>query len=188
MMAIAATLRRGLDALGRPGVAGIALVVCAAAAWLSAIRPAMEERDLLRLEVEKLERRTRGAAATAERPPGAPEQLATFYAFFPPAASTPEWLAKIHAAAAAKGLALASGEYKVSKAGSARLARYQVTLPVQGTYPQIRGFIGAVLAEVPAAVIDEVSLKRESVESAKLEARIRITLYLGAPPAREAGA
>jgi Tfp pilus assembly protein PilO len=185
---IVADLRRRVDALGWPGVAGIVLAVFSAAAWVSGVVPAIAERDLLQLEADKVERRHRGAASAAERAPTAPEQLATFYAFFPAAPSTPDWLGRIHAAAVAKGLTLASGEYKVDKAGSPRLARYQITLPVQGTYPQIRGFIGAVLAEVPAAVIEEVSLKRESVESARLDARIRITLYLAAPRGPESGA
>jgi Tfp pilus assembly protein PilO len=188
MNVLVETLRERVEALGWPGVVGIALLVFAGAAWVSAVQPAVAERDLLQLEAEKLERRSRGGATAAERPPSVPEQLATFYAFFPGAASTPDWLAKVNAAAQANGLVLAAGEYKVSKAGTPRLARYQVTLPVQGAYPQIRGFIGDVLAEVPAAVIEEVSLKRENVESAKLEARIRITLYLAAPGAREAGA
>jgi len=52
-------------------------------------------------------------------------------------------------------------------------------LPVQGSYAQIRGFVSAVLEQVPAAVLEEVSLKRDSVESARVEARIRLTLYLG---------
>ncbi len=188
MSAVIEALRARVETLGGPGVAGIALAVFAAAMWVSAVQPAIAERDLLELEAQKLERRNRGSATAAERAPTAPEQLATFYAFFPSAASTPDWLAKVNAAAKANGLTLAAGEYKVSKAGTPRLARYQITLPVQGAYPQIRGFVGAVLAEVPAAVVEEVSLKRESVESAKLEARIRITLYLTAPGLREAGA
>jgi Tfp pilus assembly protein PilO len=173
-------LRRQMDELGWPGAVGIALVVFAGAFWLSAIQPAAAERDLLHQEAEKLERRVRLDGQKRYRPPTAPEQLANFYAFFPVASSTPEWLAKIHAAAAAKGLQLASGEYKVARGATERLARYQITLPVQGAYPQIRAFIGEVLQQVPAAVIDEVSLKRDSVESARLEARIRLTLYLGA--------
>lgn len=181
MSALLAQLRASVDALGRAGVAGIALLVFAAAAWLSAVEPAREERDLLALEAAKLERRSRGAGTEATRPPTAPEQLASFYAFFPAPSSTPDWLGKIHAAAAAKGLQLASGDYKVVRTGTARLARYQITLPVQGTYPQIRGFIGAVLQDVPVAVVEEVALKRDSVETAKLDARIRITLYMGVP-------
>jgi len=80
-------LRRRVDALGWPGVVGIALVVFSAAAWVSAVIPATAERDLLQLEADKFERRQRGDARAAERAPSAPEQLATFYAFFPGAAS-----------------------------------------------------------------------------------------------------
>jgi len=32
---------------------------------------------------------------------------------------------------------------------------------------------------VPAAVLEEVSLKRENVETQRVEARVRLTLYLG---------
>jgi hypothetical protein len=188
MNAMVAALRARVEALGRAGVAGIALIAFAVAAWVSAIVPAVAERDLLRLEADKLARRGAAQGSASGRTPGAPEQLATFYAFFPAAASTPDWLSLIHGAAAAQGLTLTSGEYKIARAGTPRLARYQITLPVQGAYPQIRGFIGAVLAEVPSAVVEEVTLKRESVESAKLEARIRIAVYIAAPPGREAGA
>lgn len=175
-----AALRDDIERLGWPGAVGIALVVFAAAFWLSALRPAIAERDALREQAVKLEQRYRAGGALATRERASPsEQLATFYAFFPAAASTPEWLAKIHAAAAAKGLQLTAGEYKVSRPANAKLARYQITLPVQGSYPQIRGFIGAVLAEVPAAVLEDISLKRDSVENPKLDARIRLTLYLG---------
>ncbi len=177
----AAALRDSIESLGWPGAAGIALAVFAAAFWFSALQPAMAERDALRDRAARLEQRNRSTGMPVLRDRAGPaDQLATFYAFFPAATSTPEWLAKIHAAAAAKGLQLAAGEYKVSRPANAKLARYQIILPVQGSYPQIRGFLGALLAEIPAAVLEDVSLKRESAENPLLEARIRLTLYLGA--------
>lgn len=188
MKALPARLREAVEALGMPGIIGTALLAFCAAAWFSLFAPARDERDLLRLESDKLERRSRGADGGVDRPRSAPEQLATFYAFFPGAGSTPDWLAKINAAATAQGLSLASGEYKIAKAATPRLARYQITLPVQGTYPQVRAFVGAVLQEVPAAVVEEVSLKRETVNSPRIEARIRITLYIAAPRGLETGA
>jgi Tfp pilus assembly protein PilO len=188
MNALRGRLREAVEALGMAGIVGIGLLAFCAAAWFSLLAPARDERDLLRMESDKLDRRARGAERGVERPPTAPEQLATFYAFFPGPASTPDWLAKISAAATAHGLSLASGEYKISKAATPRLARYQITLPVQGTYPQIRAFVGAVLQDVPAAVVEEVSLKRESVSSPRIEARIRITLYIAAPRGLENGA
>ena len=123
------------------------------------------------------------AAADERVPAGAKgtvaEQLAAFYAFFPPAQSSPDWLGKIHAAAKAKGLVLQSGEYKLERSTDSRLARYQIVLPVTGSYAQLRGFVGQVLADVPAAALEEITLRRESVASPRLEARIRLTLFLG---------
>jgi Tfp pilus assembly protein PilO len=93
--------------------------------------------------------------------------------------SSPDWLGKIHAAARSKGLALRSGEYRLERAADQRFARYQITLPVVGSYAQIRGFVGQVLADVPAAALEDITLRRESASSPSLEARIRLTLYLG---------
>jgi hypothetical protein len=41
----------------------------------------------------------------------------------------------------------------------------------------MRGFIGEVLRDVPAASLDDVQFKRDSGGS-RLEARIRLSLYL----------
>jgi hypothetical protein len=76
-------------------------------------------------------------------------------------------------------VALDSGEYRLSRTAGERLARYEITLPLKGSYAQIRGFVADVLAAVPAAVLDEVNLRREGVDSARLDARVRLTLYVG---------
>jgi Tfp pilus assembly protein PilO len=172
-------LRTAVEQLGRSGVVGIALLAFAAAFYFSAVAPVGTELADLRAEAERLQRRLQmsGSAAGAKGTPA--EQLATFYAFFPSPQSSPDWLGKIHAAARAKGLVLRSGEYKLERSADQRLVRYQITLPVAGSYAQIRGFVGQVLADVPAAALEEITLRRESVSSPVLEARIRLTLYLG---------
>jgi hypothetical protein len=170
-------LREELERLGWPGVVGLGLLAFAVMIAVSALLPLRAEVARLRSEADELQRRIGGGERAAR--PQVRDQLATFYAFFPPSGSSPDWLGKIHAIAQAKGVQLASGEYRLERAPSPRLRRYQMTLPVQGTYAQIRGFVGEVLEQVPAAVVEEVSLKRESVESQRVEARVRLTLYLG---------
>jgi Tfp pilus assembly protein PilO len=171
-------LREEIERLGWPGVVGLGLLAFAAAIALSALLPLREEVARLRDEVDALQRRLGGSDRAAARPP-VQDQLATFYAFFPPPDSTPDWLGRIHSIAQAKGVQLQSGEYRFERAASPRLARYQITLPVQGTYAQIRGFVGEVLEKVPAAALEEVTLKRENVESSRVEARVRLTLFMG---------
>jgi hypothetical protein len=169
--------RAAVEQLGRAGVVGIALGTFAAALYFSAVAPLATELADLRAEADDLDRRLQlGGAAASQGTPA--EQLATFYAFFPSPQTSPDWLAKINAAARAKGLVLRAGEYKLERSAGEKLARYQITLPVAGSYAQIRGFVGQVLADVPAAALEEITLRRESVSSPTVEARIRLTLYL----------
>jgi len=171
-------LRVAVEQLGRAGVVGIALVAFAVAFYVSAVAPLASELAGLRAEADDLEQRLQpgGLSGGAKGTPA--EQRATFYAFFPSPQSSPDWLGKINAAARAKGLVLRSGEYKLERSADQKLVRYQITLPVAGSYAQIRGFVGQVLADVPAAALEEITLRRESASSPMLEARVRLTLYL----------
>jgi hypothetical protein len=170
-------MREASERLGRPGVVGLGLLVLASTIAVSVILPLRADVERMRGELDALQRRL----GIGEHParPRVRDQLATFYAFFPPHDSSPDWLGRIHKIAQAKGVQLASGEYRLEDAASPRLRRYQMTLPVQGTYAQIRGFVGEVLEQVPAAALEEVSLKRANVGAERVEARVRLTLYLG---------
>jgi len=174
-----ARLREKVEAIGTAGVVGLALLVFAVTLYATAVAPLGQERARLRAEADRMRDRLQMSGSPAGAKGTLAEQLATFYAFFPPPQSSPDWLGKIHAAARAKGLVLQSGEYRLERSPDLRLARYQITLPVTGSYAQLRGFIGQVLADVPAAALEEITLRRESVASPRLDARIRLTLYLG---------
>ena len=174
-----AWLREKVEAIGRAGVVGVALLVFAVTLYATAVAPLEQERAARRAEAERMQQRLQMSGSPTGAKGSLAEQLATFYAFFPPPQSSPDWLGKIHAAAKAKGLVLQSGEYKLERSADSRLARYQITLPVAGSYAQLRGFVGQVLADVPAAALEEITLRRENVSSPRLEARIRLTLYLG---------
>jgi Tfp pilus assembly protein PilO len=165
--------------LGALGAVGVALAVFAAAFQLSAVSALDTELVGLRAEGERLNMRHQPESkqpANARRGPGA--QLDTFYEFFPARATLPDWLLRIYGAAEQQGVVLELCEYKLVQEKGSRLVRYQITLPVKGSYEQIRGFIAAVLNEVPAAVIDDIGLKREAIGARNLEARLKLTLFL----------
>ncbi|MDE2389767.1 MAG: hypothetical protein KGN35_11950, partial [Betaproteobacteria bacterium] len=69
-------------------------------------------------------------------------------------------------------------EYRLVNENDARLARYEMILPVKGRYPQIRAFMAAALEAVPAMAISAIALKRENIASDRLEVRLEINLYL----------
>ena len=177
-----ALLRELRDAAGRLGWTGrLGLVLLAAALVLHVVRVMALEReiDALQTEAGNLQQRLRSGQGLGSKPnETSAEQLAAFYAYFPTSDAAPALLGKIHAAAAANGIVLRSGEYKFDRQPDQKLARYSITLPVVGSYSQLRKFIATVLADVPAGAIDEIQMRRESIANTTLEARIRLSLYL----------
>lgn len=76
------------------------------------------------------------------------------------------------------GLMLAQADYRLQPDAECDCQLLQISVPVRGTYPQIRTFIDAALAGNPSLSLDEINLHRESVKSTTVEARLRLTLYL----------
>lgn len=172
--------RDWLERIGWPGVIGLALLVFSAGLAATAIPSRVAELDALHEEVQTLQERYRMTGSTA---PGArstrEEQLEAFYGFFPPLSTLPDWLERIYAAAEKNGVALEVGEYRLVQERGWRLARYQLNLPVKGSYRQIRGFVAQVLTDVPAAALDEIGFRRDAVATERIDVRLRLTLYMG---------
>jgi Tfp pilus assembly protein PilO len=172
-------LRDVAGPLGSAGLVGLVLLALAAALHVGRVMPLERELATLEAEAGSLQSRLRSGKTLAARgDESSAEQLAQFYAYFPPSSAAPALLGKIHAAAAANGIVLRSGEYKLERSSEQRLARYLVTLPIAGSYSQVRRFVSAVLADVPAASIDEIQMRRENIAATTLEARVRISIYL----------
>jgi len=172
--------RNWLEGIGWHGTAGLGMLAFSAVLAMTAISSRVSELDVLQAEVEELQARYLMTGTTA---PGGrstrEEQLQAFYGFFPPLSTLPDWLERIYAAAEKNGVALEIGEYRLVQERGWRLARYQLTLPVKGSYRQIRGFVAQVLTEVPAAALDEIGFRRDAAASDRIDARLRLTLYMG---------
>lgn len=176
-------IRQKLEHIGWHGATGIALLAFSLAFCAIAIPARMTELDALQQELGAL--RTRSSLpgmGVGKAAPSGEERLGSFYAFFPAMATLPDWLERIYAAAGEHGVILETGEYRLIEERDWKLARYQLMLPIKGGYTQVRRFVAQVLNDVPAAGLDEVAFKRESIGSATLDARVRLTIYLGRNP------
>jgi hypothetical protein len=49
---------------------------------------------------------------------------------------------------------------------------------LRGGYAQVRSFLDQVLTQIPAAALEEVTIRRDSVGARATETRVRLTLYL----------
>ena len=76
----------------------------------------------------------------------------------------------------ATGVQLRSATYKTQPADG-RIVRFEIVVPVSGSYGQIRDFLKRSTAEIPVMSVDQVTLKRQE-KSSTLQAELRLTLHM----------
>lgn len=170
---------RWIKNLGLPGLAGLALVGLSLAGYFAII--VVQHSRLEQLSHDLVSEQTHLSMSRLNpqgdtHTPGA--QLLAFYDFFPAREKAPKLFHSIFSAAHNESVSLAQGEYKYSHGKAGRIGIYQVSLPVKGSYVQIRKFIVKVLNSMPSAALDELSFKRDSIGRIDLEAKIRFSIYL----------
>ena len=173
-------LIRSQASLRREGKIGLGLLLLAVLVYLTVLSPLLSQQAQLQQNISNL---TRQAQASTSKTPSAPtttaEQLLTYYRFFPAQSTAPDWLNKIFAAARIQRLELPEGKYRVIHERAGSLLRYEITLPVTGSYQQLHKFIASVLSEIPVAALDGVTFERNKISNALIDAKFKISLYLG---------
>lgn len=166
-------------ALGWPAMLALVLALVAAGTASMIVRPMKAQIAVAQQRL--VNHRQAQSVRLTQLPPadGAAEQLRQFHQFFPDRNSLPEWLAKLYETAAENGVALDQGQYQLSHDGKGAMWRYDIVLPVRGSYPQVRKFLAQTLVRIPALALQGISFERQKVGDAMLEANIRLTLYLG---------
>jgi hypothetical protein len=169
-----ARLEAALRRLGAAGVLGIGLALACVGFYVSALAPLEQEAAAQRLALERLKTRTPHRPVSSG---GREEDLRRFQALFPSASELTGEVENVHRLARRAGLDLAQGEYRLERRTTGLWA-YRVTLPVRGSYAQVRQFIGHVLKDMPTASLDAVRFDRRKAGDAQLEAQVRLTIYL----------
>lgn len=169
-------LQNLLDTLGTAGVLGLGVLLFCVPFYLTAVAPAEREREAQRGAAERL--KSRSPYQTVSTANGSAE-LWRFQSLFPPLERLTDELENVYALARSARLDLQQGEYRLEARGPG-LATYRVTVPVRGTYPQIREFVGAVLEAMPIASLDALRFERKKVAEAQLEAQVRLTIHFRA--------
>jgi hypothetical protein len=156
---------------GRPGLVGVALLLTATLFLFSTHLKVAAEVDALRADLAAAQGRARTApvdkAADAVRAKRA----------LPARTDMPAILRQVFNKATQARLAMDTGKYDINATAGSGVVRHQIVFPVAGPYPQIRAFIDATLATMPAVALSELVLERKSIEDANVEAQIRMTVY-----------
>jgi Tfp pilus assembly protein PilO len=173
-------LYEALARLGRVGLSAVLMALLALVLALAWVLPQWQAvRELRASEADasvQVKRLARGELKVQVKPeqqalddlrqqlPGQPEASAL--------------IERLYHLARAERISLARGEYALGVDPKTQLARYQIVLPVRGSYPQIRGFLNALLSQLPTVVLEDLELQRPRIGERELTGRVRMTLYL----------
>jgi Type II secretion system (T2SS), protein M subtype b len=156
--------------LGAPGLVGLAaLLLAAVAAVLSQRWDA--KASALQAEARALRAQARPVAAAS----AVPVSMQQWQAALPMSAQRQQRLADLLELAIRLDLAGTRTEHRL--ASSEGLERLRVTMPLTGSYDQVRRFISAALAHDPALSLDSVKLRRLSPVSAQVDAELQWSLH-----------
>jgi hypothetical protein len=144
------------------------------ASWLNTQQQAL---DAQQQRVADLEQRLQNARQSSTEVNLSPADLRKeLLERFPAGDSLNQSLAQILTMAAAHGLQLQSGDYRLLPAKAGLFDRYVINLPLKGEYLKLRRFIEALHNEVFALAVEDVALRREAIANDVVEAQIRLVL------------
>jgi hypothetical protein len=161
-------LYRLRDELGLTGLVALLVFAGAGIFFTMVLQPMKEKSRVLE---------ARAGAASPAPAAQSNEKLAAVYQYLNKPESTTDWLAKLYAIGRATGVELQSASYKSAAATGGKLERYEIVVPLTGSYTQMRDFLKRSLAEIPVLSLDQITLKRESRREGTVQAELRLTLH-----------
>lgn len=178
MSSLALRVDRFARRIGVAGVIGILFLSIVPGYYWTVIRP---------LQKELAERSDQQRELLDQRSPNNQSQiraqqldarLRAFHDFFPTRDTAPNWIAQISQAADAVKIRLERGNYQTAVQKGQSPIALRITLPVKGSYAQIRQFVAGALQNVPTLALDGITFQRKSPRDGELEAEVRFSLFL----------
>ena len=158
--------------LGSLGMAALALIAAMAAFHALVLQPLEARKAGLE---ERLARQPPAAETAANELPA--DKVSAVYEYLQKDEETTDWLAKLHGIGTATGVQLKSANYRTHQTDG-RIVRYEMVIPIAGSYPQIRDFLQRALADIPVMSVDQLALKRETRNDGAIQAELRLTLHM----------
>lgn len=163
--------------LGPAGVAGLALLTASVTAIAVGVPLLRQEAASLEREVAEGRQQLVQRREAAVAPAISADPVTALLQQLPSVEAAPAFMGSIYQAAARQGLQIERAEYRWTATVAGRVQRYQVILPVRGTYGSLRPWLDQVLHEFPNVALDEVTVRRESEGAATIEARVALSFY-----------
>ena len=162
-------MKQIIDRIGFAGVGAIGLLAAALFFSNFMVKP-LEQKNLSLKEAATRQGRKADAGQAGEK-------VAAVYEYLRKEEDTTDWLAKLHGIGTATGIQMRTASYRTQPT-EGRIVRYEIVLPVTGSYGQIRDFLKRAALEIPVMSIDQVTLKKEEKKGGSLHAEMRLTLHM----------
>jgi hypothetical protein len=152
----------GAQKLGHLGVIGISVFLFSLVAMISANLPLHQQISSQSVELEGARAAAGGRNRSGQRETeaGTAQRLVDE---LPTQNDLPQILGKISSIATEAGMALERGSYEFSATESSSISSYRLSLPVRGSYPQVRKFIEETLAAIPVVALESMRVDRNDV-------------------------
>ena len=163
---------------GWPLVVGAVALALGAGVALGLVPALRRQSEAIALDADLASRRAvhSGAALREARATGPTSDR--FMAGFPAADERQARVAALLALAVHHALVLRHGEFQLGQDKATGLARYVVTLPLNGSYVQLRAFIEEALGGDAALSLDRLRLRRATAGAAVVEAELTWSFYM----------
>ncbi len=132
------------------------------------------EREARQQAVARQAQAHEAAASPSASPADTRQRL---LARFPSEAQLNAELGRLLALAGEQGLQVPSGDYRLQPSRDGLFDRYVLNLPVKGAYLTVRRYVAAARREFPDLAVDDISLRREAIGQAEVEAQLRFVLF-----------
>jgi len=180
LLRLGCQLRLALVRIGLVNSLSIGALVLGLLGWLWLIPQLRADAATQQTALVNAQRTLASPEVVPAAPPtsAAESRLGAFYATLAPTSDAEQHIKTLFAIADHQHLPLNLADYKMAANADGHYQSYQLQFPLSGSYGAIRQFCEQLLREMPFASLDEISFKRDAINSPKLDAKLRITLYL----------
>lgn len=154
-------------------VAATAACVSCAAVWVLWVP--MQTREANRSE--ELLQHARQNPENAVRKDAQPPPLQALKRILLPQTETSSQLRQVFQLATDAQLAISQIEMRRQDDPNGMYSQLQISIPMRGTYPNIKRFCTNLLLSMPAVSIDQLVLKREQPTTAELDAQLALSIW-----------
>ena len=162
--------------LGRTGIAGLLMIAAAVLIQFARTVPLQAETAALDTRLLSLQAATKQGVVQPVSVPAS-----GFTDRLPPSTAASAVIGQLEQLAHAHGIQLLRGQYAQTPVAGTSLLRWQLSLPIEAEYSNIMAFIAASLQAQPTLALDELKLKRDTINTSVLDADVRFNLYLREP-------